>query len=188
MAVPVGDDPEPTITLSGSPSAGPSSAPTGNPSAPATTAAKPPAKAQVIVVPGNFAAQPAVQGLVKSYPVYFSALVAGDSDIIKNNFPAYFYVDTKEGIAEAKRNGWVMKPPGSVVVMGTSPQPPDIVRVKLCTSQTTQYWDPKTKGWTVAAAKGVPQAIDVILTGLGWLPYRLAPTEGINCAKVRFPA
>lgn len=188
MPVPVeGDDPSTTITLSGTPSPPPSSAPTTKPSAPATTTA-PPAKAQVTVVPGNFADNPAVQGLVTSYPVYFSALVARDSNIIKNNFPAYFYADTSEGIDEAKRNGWVMKPPGSVVVMGTSTQPLGVVRVKLCRSQTTQFWDPKGKRWMVAAPKGAPQVIDMILTGLGWLPYRLAPSSGVACTKVRFPA
>jgi hypothetical protein len=81
-----------------------------------------------------------------------------------------------------------MKPPGSVVVMGTSAQPLNVVRVKLCQSQTTQYWDPKGKRWTVAASKGTPQAIDMILTGLGWLPYRMAPSTGIKCSTVHFPA
>jgi hypothetical protein len=138
-------------------------------------------------VPGNFADNPAVQGLVKSYPVYFSALVARDADIVKNNFPAYFYADVADAIADAKRNGWVMKPPGSAVVMGTSPQPLDVTRVKLCLSQSTQYWNPKAKRWVVAGPKGVPQSIDMIRTGLGWLPYRVAPPKGINCAKARFP-
>ncbi|WP_040453710.1 hypothetical protein [Kribbella catacumbae] len=188
MPVPVeGDDPSSTITLSGTPTPLPSSAPTSKPSASATTAV-PPANAQVVVVPGNFADNPAVQGLVKSYPVYFSALVARDSDIIKSNFPAYFYADTSEGIDEAKRNGWVMKPPGSVVVTGISTEPMGIVRVKLCRSQTTQFWDPKGKRWTVAAPKGAPQVLDMLLTGLGWLPYRVGPSAGVNCAKVHFPA
>ncbi|WBQ01817.1 hypothetical protein [Kribbella sp. CA-293567] len=188
MPVPVEGGDAPTITLSGTPSAQPTAAPTKKPSAPVTTAAPPPpAKGQVTVVAGNFASNPAVQGLVKSYPVYFSALVARDADIIKNNFPAYFYADVQQGIDEAKRNGWVMKPPGSVVVMGTSPQPPDVIRVKLCRSQTTQYWNPGSKSWVVAA-KGAPQVIDMIRTGLGWLPYQLAPSTGVNCAKVRFPA
>jgi hypothetical protein len=191
MPVPVEEGDAPTVTLSGSPSADPTSAPptSGKPSAPVSSALpKPPAKAQVIVVPGNFASNPAVQGLVKSYPVYFSALVARDSDIIKNNFPAYFYADTSEGIDEAKRNGWVMKPPGSVVVTGTAAQPLGVVRVKLCQSQTAQFWDPKGKRWTVAAAKGTPQAIDMILTGLGWLPYRIGSPAGIKCTGVSFPA
>lgn len=188
MPVPVeGGDPSTTITLSGSPTPPPSSAPTSKPSAPATTAA-PPANAQVVVVPGNFADNPAVQGLVTSYPVYFSALVARDSNIIKDNFPAYFYADVSQGIDDAKRHGWVMKPPGSVVVMGTTSQPLNIVRVKLCLSQKTQFWNPKGKRWVVAAPKGAPQAIDMIRTGLGWLPYQLAPSTGVNCSKVRFPA
>ncbi|MEV8371251.1 hypothetical protein AB0P21_00840 [Kribbella sp. NPDC056861] len=191
MPVPVEGGDAPTMTLTPLPTAEPTPAPTGKqsgkPSVPATTAASVPPVGQVTVVPGNFANNPAVQGLVKSYPVYFSALVAGDSNIVKNNFPAYFYADVQQGIDEAKRNGWVMKPPGSVVVMGTSTQPLDVIRVKLCRSQTTQYWNPKTKGWTVTA-KGAPQVIDMIRTGLGWLPYQLAPSTGVNCTKVRFPA
>lgn len=186
VPVPVGGSDDPTITLSGTPPVEPSA--TAKPSAPTTTAAPPSAETQVIVVPGNFASLPAVQGLVKSYPVYFSALVARDSDIIKDNFPAYFYADTASSIDDAKRNGWVMKPPGSVVVMGTAAQPLGVVRVKLCQSQNTQFWDPKGKRWTVAAAKGTPQVIDMIRTGLGWLPYRLAPAVGVKCAKVHFPA
>jgi hypothetical protein len=188
MPVPVGDgESRPTVTLSGTPSADPTSAPTGKTSAPPVTIAPPPAANQVTVVPGNFAAVPAVQGLVKSYPLYFSALIARDSDIIKNNFPAYFYADTSQNVEDAKQNGWVMRPPGSVVVMGTSTQPLGIVRLKLCLSQTTQFWNPKTKSWVVAAPKGTPQAIDMVLTGLGWLPYRLAPTKGIACGKVHYP-
>ncbi|MFI5707278.1 hypothetical protein [Kribbella sp. NPDC051620] len=191
MPEPIGDgggDSRPTVTLSGTPSADPTSAPTGKTSAPPSTVTAPPAANQVTVIPGNFAALPAVQGLVKSYPLYFSALVARDVDIIKNNFPAYFYVDTSQDIAEAKRNGWVMKPPASVVVMGTASQPLDVVRVKLCQSQTTQFWNPKTKRWVVAAPKGVARSIDMIRTGLGWLPYQMGPANLSNCSKVRFPA
>ncbi|WP_433002792.1 hypothetical protein [Kribbella sp. CA-294648] len=188
MPVPVGGgESERTITLSRTPSAEPTAAPPPKSSGPKKTVA-PPAAAQVIVVPGNFASNPAVQGLVKSYPVYFSALVARDADIVKNNFPAYFYADVEERINDAKRNGWVMKPPGSAVVMGTVPQPLDVVRVKLCLSQSTQYWNPKAKAWVVAGPRGVAQAIDMIRTGLGWLPYRLAPATGMKCGKVRFPA
>jgi hypothetical protein len=189
MPVPVGDgDSRPTVTLSGTPSADPTSAPTGKTSAPPVTIAPPPAANQVTVVPGNFAALPAVQGLVTSYPLYFSALIARDSTIIKNNFPAYFYADTAPVVDDAKRNGWVMKPPASVVVMGTANQPYGVVRVKLCLSQTTQFWDPKGKRWTVAAPKGIAQSIDMLRTGLGWLPYRKGPSGGSNCGKVHFPA
>jgi hypothetical protein len=189
MPVPIGgDESHPTVTLSGTPSADPTSAPTGKTSAPPVTVAPPPPANQVTVVPGNFAALPAVQGLVRSYPLYFSALVARDVNIVKNNFPAYFYADTSENIAEAKRNGWVMKPPASVVVMGTSSQPLQVVRLKLCLSQTTQYWNPMTKKWVVPAPKGVARSIDMIRTGLGWLPYQMGPSNLSNCGAVRFPA
>jgi hypothetical protein len=184
MPVPAGgDDSNSTSSTPG----GSTAKPTTKPTAPTTTSA-PTRKVQVIVKPGNYADNPAVQGLVKSYPVYFSALVARDSDIVKKSFPAYFYADTSLGIDEAKRNGWVMKPPGSVVVMGISSQPLGVVRVKLCRSQTTQFWSPRTKSWTLATPKGSPQVIDMIETGLGWLPYRMAPSSGVNCSKVRYPA
>jgi hypothetical protein len=142
----------------------------------------------VIVDPGNYADNPAVQGLVKNYPVYFSALVAGDSDIVKKSFPAYFYADVQLGIDEAKRSGWVMKPPGSVVVMGVKQQKLGVVRVQLCQSQTAQYWDPKARRWARGKAKGWPQALDMIQTGLGWTMYRLAPAGKLSCSRVRFPA
>lgn len=159
------------------------------PTAAPTKTAAPPRKAQVVVVPGNYADNPAVQGLVKTYPVYFNALVARDSSIIKSSFPAFFYADVSQGIDEAKAHGWVMRPPGSVVVVGTEKQAKfGVVRVKTCRSQTTQFWDPKAKQWTLVTPRGLPQAIDMIQTGLGWMPYRLAPSQGINCAKVRYPA
>jgi hypothetical protein len=164
------------------------SAPTTAPSQPTspTTTSR---KAQVIVVPGNYRSNPAVQGLVKTYPLYFQALVTRDSSIIKKNFPAFFYADVGLGIEEAKANGLVMRPPGSVVIVGIEPQKEfGIIRVKTCRSQRTQYWNPKTEVWDVVAPKGSPQAIDMIRTGLGWMPYRLGPSEGISCARARYPA
>ncbi|GAA1572157.1 hypothetical protein GCM10009789_27140 [Kribbella sancticallisti] len=178
---------DPSTSTGNTPSTTPSAEPTTEPTAPATTAA-PPRKAQVIVVPGNYAENPAVQGLVKNYPIYFSALVARDADIVKKAFPAYFYADVQLGIDEAKRSGWVMRPPGSVVVMGIKQEKFGVVRVQTCRSQTTQYWDPKAKQWALSGAKGVPQALDMIETGLGWTMYKIAPAGKLSCSKVRFPA
>ncbi len=153
-----------------------------------TTKPSTPRKAQVIVDPGNYSSNPAVQGLVRSYPLYFQALVTRDDSILKKSFPAFWYADTSQAILDAQRNGWIMRPPGSVVVLGVRSEPNGVVRVRTCRSQTTQYWDPKSKNWTVVAPKGSPQVIDMIQTGLGWLPYRMAPSTGVNCARVRYPA
>jgi hypothetical protein len=185
MPEPVGGDG--STTTSSTPAQTTTAQPTPERTGPATTAA-PRRKAQVIVVPGSYADNPAVQGLVKTYPIYFSALVARDADIVKKFFPAYFYADVQLGIDEAKRSGWVMRPPGKVVVMGIKQEQFGVVRVQTCLSQTTQYWDPKAKRWAVAAPKGMPQALDMIKTGLGWMMYRIAPTGKLSCAKVRFPA
>ncbi|MGW6196498.1 hypothetical protein ACWF0M_10185 [Kribbella sp. NPDC055110] len=170
----------------------PSTAPSSEPStttAPATTG-KPtaPTAKQVIVQPGNFASNPAVQGLVTSYPLYFQALVSKDDTILKKRFPSFFYADVSQGIQDAKRNGWIMKPPGSVVVVGAKSTPDNTVAVQTCRSQTTQYWDPKSRTWTVVTPKGSPEVIEMIKTGIGWLPYRLATSKGVNCAAVRYPA
>jgi hypothetical protein len=174
-------------TTSTTPSTTPSKpSSTTAPTQPATTA-KPTAK-QVIVQPGNFADNPAVQGLVTSYPLYFQALVTKDDTILKKQFPSFFYADVSQGIQDAKRNGWIMKPPGSVVVVGARSTPNNTVAVQTCRSQTTQYWDPKTRKWTVAAPNGSPEVIEMIKTGLGWMPYRLATSKGVNCAGVRYPA
>jgi hypothetical protein len=162
--------------------------PTTEPSQPKTTATTAPRKVQVVVVPGSHRSNPAVQGLVQSYPLYFQALVARDDTILKKSFPSFFYADTSQAIVDAQRNGWVMRPPGSVVVLGVQSQPDGTVRVNTCRSQTTQYWDPKAKQWAVVAPKGSPQVIDMIKTGLGWLPYRLAPSKGVDCAGVNYPA
>jgi len=184
--VPVGGD-SGTTSSSSTPSAEPSTT-TGAPTEPVATA-KPTAQAkQVIVQPGNFASNPAVQGLVTSYPLYFQALVSKDDTILKKRFPSFFYADVSQGIADAKRNGWVMKPPGSIVVVGARNTADGTVAVQTCRSQTTQYWDPKGRNWTVLTPKGSPEVIEMIQTGTGWMPYRLVTSKGVNCASVRYPA
>ncbi|HZX05935.1 hypothetical protein, partial [Kribbella sp.] len=173
---------------SGTPSADPSETPSSAPTQPATSA-KPtaPAAKQVFVQAGNFASNPAVQGLVSSYPLYFKALVDRDDTILKQRFPSFFYADVAQGIADAKRNGWVMKPPGSVVVVGARSTPQGTVTVQTCRSQNTQYWDPKARNWTVVAPHGSPDVIEMVKTGMGWLPYRLVTSKGVNCAGVHYP-
>jgi len=156
--------------------------------APTKTAAPP--KTQVIVDPGKFADNPAVQGLKRMYPTYFRALVARDDKIVRNSFPGFFYADTAIGINEARRNGWVMRPPGSIVVVGTEQQPYGVVRLKTCRSQTTQYWNPKTRRWVKVTPKGSPEVYDMVETGLGWMMYRLVTPipKPFSCASVRYPA
>jgi hypothetical protein len=185
--VPVDDSGSSGATTSSTPTAE-ASTPAATSSKPTTTATTAPRKTQVYVVPGNYASNPAVQGLVRSYPLYFQALVTRDDTILKKSFPSFFYADTSQAIVDAQRNGWVMRPPGSVVVLGVQSQPDGTVRVKTCRSQNTQYWDPNAKQWSVVAPKGSPQVIDMIKTGLGWLPYRLAPSTGVTCARVNYPA
>ncbi|MEV5967498.1 hypothetical protein AB0L70_37360 [Kribbella sp. NPDC051952] len=182
--VPVGGDSG--TTTSNTPTTSTSSS--TEPSEPATSTKPTTAKKDIYVVAGNFGANPAVQGLVAKYPLYFDALVKKDDTVLKKSFPSFFYADVSEVIVDAKRNGWVMRPPGSVVVVGTQGQSDGTVRVKTCRSQTTQYWDPKAKKWAEVAPKGAPEVIDMIKTGVGWLPYRLAPSTGVNCASVHYPA
>ncbi|MFI5733161.1 hypothetical protein ACIA49_23815 [Kribbella sp. NPDC051587] len=184
--VPVGGDSDTSSTPT--PSASSTPPPSTKPSEVADPTTTPPKKAQVIVVPGNYSSNPAVQGLVATYPMYFDALIARNEKLISKTFPAYFYADVSQVMVDARNNGWVMKPPGSVVVRGISNQALGVVRVKTCRSQHTQYWNPKTKGWTLVAPGGQPQAIDMIKTGLGWRPYRLGPSAGISCAGVKYPA
>ncbi|MFD7159931.1 hypothetical protein ACFV9C_35415 [Kribbella sp. NPDC059898] len=156
--------------------------------APATTAQPTaPAAKQVVVQAGNFGSNPAVQGLVTSYPLYFKALVDRDDTILKQRFPSFFYADVAQGIVDAKRNGWVMKPPGGVVVVGARSTPQGTVAVQTCRSQSTQYWDPKARNWTVVAPHGSPEVIEMVKTGMGWLPYRLVTSKGVNCAGVHYP-
>ncbi|TWD84372.1 hypothetical protein FB561_5559 [Kribbella amoyensis] len=164
----------------------PSASTTKEPSAPTTTTAP---KAQVVVVPGKYAGNPAVQGLMAKYPVYYQALIDRDDAVIKETFPAYFYLDVTSNIKLAKSSGWVMRPPGSVVVMSLSQQPYNVVRVNLCASQATQYWNPKAKKWAKAAPQGIPEVIDMVKTGMGWSMYRRSkPAKPYGCAAVRFPA
>ncbi|ADB32360.1 hypothetical protein Kfla_3299 [Kribbella flavida DSM 17836] len=179
-----------TITLP-TPTGEPSRTPRPSASTPAKPA-KPPAAsgARVVVVPGRFGAEPAVQGLVAKYPLYYQALVQRDSDLVKTNFPAFFYADTAINIDAAKASGWVMRPPGSIVVVGTSKQPYGVVRLNLCRSQRLQWWNPKTRKFVVNAPRGTAEAIDMVRTGLGWTMYKVVrpvPT-GINCSAVRYPA
>ena len=185
MPTPVGGGGYTSTT--GSPTPGASGS-TAKPTTPTKTAG--PAKPQVIVVPGNFAGNPAVQGLVRMYPTYFRALVARDEKIVRNTFPGFFYADTAIGINEAKRNGWVMRPPGSIVVVGVEQQPYGVVRLKTCRSQTTQYWNPKTRRWVKVTPKGAPEVYDMVETGLGWMMYHLVTRSAkpYSCASVHFPA
>ncbi|WP_405058394.1 hypothetical protein OG474_37445 [Kribbella sp. NBC_01505] len=184
--VPVGGDSS-SSTTSDTPSATAATSPSAPAESAQTTGASP-KKAQVVVVPGSFGSNQAVQGLVQSYPLYFQALVSKDDTILRTKFPSFFYSDVSQEIVDARTQGWEMKPPGSVVVRGVITQPNNVIRLTLCRSQTTQYWNPRTKQWVVAAPQGSPQVIDMIKTGLGWRPYRLAPTKGVTCAGVRYPA
>jgi hypothetical protein len=183
--VPAGGDSGTTTT-----SATPTAAEPTEPSQPPATTRKPSSSKTpfIYIEARNFNTNPAVQGLVHSYPLYFQALVTKDDTILKKSFPSFFYADVSEEIVDAKRNGWVMRPPGSVVVMGTKSQPDGTVRVQMCRSQTAQYWDPKARRWAIVAPKGTPEVIEMVKTGIGWLPYRLAPSTGVNCGQVRYPA
>jgi hypothetical protein len=184
--VPVGGD-TPSATTSDTPSAQTPS-PGEQPSEPATTT-KPTtsAKQLVIIEPGNFESNPAVQGLVRTYPLYFQALVTKDDTVLRKQFPSYWYADTSQAILDTQRNGWVMRPPGSVVVLNVKTTDDDSAVVTTCRSQRTDYWDPRAKNWTVVAPKGTPEVIEMIRTGLGWMPYRLATTKGVNCSGVHYP-
>jgi hypothetical protein len=168
----------------------PSTEPTTTPTQPPSTTTKPTtaATAQIIIKAGNFASNPAVQGLVTSYPLYFQALVSKDDTVLKKKFPSFFYSDVSQGIFDAQRNGWIMKPPGSVVIVGAKSTPDGTVAVQTCRSQRTQYWDPKTQKWTVVTPNGSPEVIEMIKTGIGWLPYRLATSTGVKCSGVHYPA
>nr|WP_184794776.1 hypothetical protein [Kribbella italica] len=189
LPIGVDDQPDsnPTITL---PTPPPQSTPAPRPTSAKPTTAKPPAAtAKVVVVPGRFGAEPAVQGLVAKYPLYYQALVSRNSDIVKTGFPAIFYAGTATDIEAAKDAGWLMRPPGSIVVIGTSKQPYGVVRVNLCRSQRLQWWNPKTRKFVVNAPKGTGEAIDMVRTGFGWTMYRMVRPipAGINCATVRYP-
>lgn len=189
LPTPVDDDGSTTAAATPSPTRTPTSPRETSPAGPVSPARKAPA-AQVTVVPGAFADNPAVRGLVAKYPVYFRALVRLDADIVKANFPAFFYADTANLIADAKAAGWVMKPPGSVVVVGVDAQPYGVVRVRVCRSQRTQYWNPKARKWVRTTPRGAPEAFDMIERGDGWTMYRWvqpAPAAS-SCATVRYPA
>jgi predicted small secreted protein len=183
--VPVGGDA--SSPTSSTPSTG-STEPSKEPSQPATPTKPTGSNNQLVVInPGNFTSNPAVQGLMRSYPLYFQALVTKDDTILKKEFPSFWYADTSQAILDAQRNGWVMRPPGGVVVLNVKTTKDDSVVVTTCRSQSTEYWDPTAKGWTVVAPKGSPEVIEMIRTGLGWMPYRLATTKGVNCAHVHYP-
>lgn len=191
MPTPAEDDGSGTTSATATPS--PTGTPTRSASKPTTeptTPTKKPPASQVIVVPGAFADNPAVRGLVTKYPVYFRALVRRDAQLVKTNFPAFFYADTANVIADAKAAGWVMKPPGSLVVVGVEPQLYDVVRVKACRSQRTQYWNPRANKWARSTPGGAPVAYDMIERGDGWTMYRLVEPAStkFSCAQVRYPA
>jgi hypothetical protein len=184
--VPVGGDS--SSTTPSTPSAT-STEPTQKSSQPAATTKPTSSKNTLIVIdPGNYTSNPAVQGLVRTYPLYFQALVTKDDTVLKKQFPSYWYADTAQAIDDAKRNGWVMRPPGGMVVLSVKTTKDDSVVVTTCRSQNTEYWDPKAKKWTVVAPHGSPEVIEMVQTGLGWMPYQLATTKGVKCSNVHYPA
>jgi hypothetical protein len=188
-SLPEGVDDSSSTSSSDTPTAPDPSTPsaTAKPSAPVKT--PPEAKAQVIVVPGNFGNNPAVQGLVAKYPIYYKALADRNDAVIKETFPAYFYLDVTDNIKQAKNSGWVMQPPGSVVVMSVVQRPYGVVRLNLCLSQRTQYWKPRSRTWVKPAPQGLAKVIDMVETGMGWSMYReMKPAKPFSCAKVPFPA
>jgi hypothetical protein len=75
-----------------------------------------------------------------------------------------------------------------VVVVGASTTPDNTVAVQICRSQSTDYWNPKTRNWVVAAPHGTPEVIEMVKTGLGWMPYRMATSKGVRCTGVQYPA
>lgn len=185
LPVPAGGD-DPSSTGTPTPS-GSQSSRTVEPTGPASSAVP---KAQVIVVAGSFAANPAVEGFVQTFPIYFKALVARDSKAVRAYFPGFFYADTAILLDTAKSKGWVMRPPGSIVVVGVEQQPQGIVRLRTCRSQTTQYWNPGTGQWVIVTPKGAPDVYDMVKTGLGWMPYRQLTKvpKPYSCATVHYPA
>ena len=125
---------------------------------------------------------------MKTYPLYFQALVARDDTIVRKSFPAFFYADISESILESQAGRWLMRPPGSVVVLG-GPEP----AAGRGAGEDVSLTDHAVLGSQVEAVdsnapKGSPQVIDMIETGIGWMPYRIGPSSGVNCAGVRYPA
>jgi hypothetical protein len=180
MPTPAGDD-GPTGT---------SPTPTSSASSAKPTKPAPPSAVKLIIQPGSFGANPAVQGYRKVYPLYYLALAQRDTKIVERNFPAYFLSDVAPLIATAKSRGWIMRPPGSVVVVGVEQRPFDIVRIRSCRSQTAGFWDPSTRKWVQSAPKGVPETVDMVKRGDGWTMYRwYQPVpKPFSCAAVRYPA
>ena len=184
MPTPAGDD--------GSTGTSPAPTPSGSSARPTTTEpTKPaPSAAKLIILPGSFGGNPAVQGYRRTYLMYYEALAQRDTKIVERNFPAYFLSDVAPLIAMAKSSGWIMRPPGSVVVVGVEQRPFDIVRIRSCRSQTAGFWDPRTRKWVQSAPKGVPETVDMVKRGDGWTMYRwYQPVpKPFSCAAVRYPA
>lgn len=183
MPTPVDDEPSSTTptTQTTTPSPAQSTASPSNPSA---------KRPLVYVVGGRYDSDPAVQGLKVKYPVYFRALVQRDSRVVAAEFPRYFYADTVALIDEARAGGWIMRPPGGVVVRALERRPGGIVRISTCRSQSTEYWNPKTRRWVISAPQGSADVVDMARRGSGWTLYRwLRPVpRPFSCAGVKYPA
>lgn len=170
----------------------PASTPTDKPSTPTTTSATTstgPAR-QIIVVTHIFKNQPVVQAFAAAYPIYFKALVDRDDAVLRSTFPAYFHADVEAQIAVAKKAGWVMKPPGSIVLRKVEKQADGKVRIGSCRSQRTEYFDPATKKWIRSAPKGTPDVIIMAPLNDTFVMYRWMGSRnaGFTCAGIPYPA
>ncbi|MFC0625322.1 hypothetical protein [Kribbella deserti] len=167
------------------------STPTDKPTTPASTATTPAGPArQIIVVTHIFKNQPVVQAFASAYPVYFKALVDRDDAVLRSTFPSYFHADVEAQIAVAKRAGWVMRPPGSIVLRKVDKLPDGKFRIGSCRSQRTEYFDPVAKKWVRSAPKGTPDVIVMAPLNGTFVMYRWLGSRnaGFTCAGIPYPA
>lgn len=174
---------------SGTPSspASSSNSTTTDPTTPATS--QPPAKkALVIVDPGKYRSNPAVQGFTRTIQEFYKARQAHNPRLMNAWTSSIFYTDNESGILLAKTQGLVMRPPGKVSVRGVRKGPiANSVTVDVCFGPTMAWWDPKRKKYTNDLPNGSPISMDITNAGSRWEFYQ-ARKGKFSCTAVRYPS
>lgn len=156
---------------------------------PTSAATTPPAKkALVIVDPGSYKSNAAVQGFTRTIQEFYKARQAHNPKLMNAWTSSIFYTDNESGILLAKTQGLVMRPPGQVVIRGVRKGPiANSTTVEACFGKTMAWWDPKRQKYTNDLPNGSPISMDMTNAGSRWEFYQ-ARKGTFSCTSVRYPS
>ncbi len=170
---------------SSTPSAEPSSPPSTTPTAPPSTPSG--KRPFVLVAPGKYITSPAVGGFTLAIQVFYRARMTYSPDAMQGWATSKFRADNDIEILNAKPAGYVMRPPGRVVVRGVRKGPiQNTTTVDVCLGPTMAWYDPKRKRYTNDLPNGSPISFVMYGSGSRWLLHVAVPGK-FSCTTVKYP-